>query len=107
VQLRVGGARAVTFPPDDERDVTGRIRQAEERLHVRPVDGHHEAVMDIAGCDSDSGDLVEQLDADEPRRVVWWPAARHAEHPKGPGIRQPKRRTREPLHTHVSVAGGT
>ena len=63
VQLQVGGARAVS-PLDDERDVTGRILQAERRLQVRPVDGHHEAVMDIAGCDLDRGHLVEELDAD-------------------------------------------
>ena len=50
--------------------MTGNNRQAEQRLHVRPVDGHLEAVMDIAGCDSDSGDLVEELDADPLCRVV-------------------------------------
>ncbi len=70
MQLRVGGARTVTCPPDDERDVIGRSRQAELRLHVRPVDGDHEAVMDIAGCDLESGDLVEELDADQLRRVA-------------------------------------
>ena len=69
MQLRVGGARAVN-PLDDERDVIGRSRQAEQRLHVRPVDGRHEAVMDMAGCDLDSGDLVDELDADQLRRVV-------------------------------------
>jgi hypothetical protein len=69
VQLRVGGARAVC-PLDDERDVTGRILQAEQLRHVRPVDGHHEAVIDIAGCDLERGDLVEELDADPLRRVA-------------------------------------
>ncbi len=70
VQLRVGGARAVC-PLDDERDVTGHTRQAEERRHVRPVDGHHEAVIDMAGCDLERGDLVEELqvDADPLRRL--------------------------------------
>ena len=58
--------------------------------------------MDIAGCDLMSGDLVEELDADQLRRAARWPAVRHAEHPRGQATRQRNRRGPANLYTRYT-----